>query len=427
MASTLTVSLTPTMAFTDALNSGANRLKSIFSRSSKKLHPSRAISEENLARYCPGGYHPIRIGDLFNNGKYKIVSKLGYGVYSTVWLACNLETKRHVALKVLTADSFGHQKDTFELDILKRIKAQHIQHAGKCHILGLLDDFEHHGPNGNHVCLVFKAMGPDLSKYRRLFPHLRIPVPLVKEISRQLLLALSYLHDECRVIHTDIKPQNILIESPAINNMFEQTPPEAFRPRGSPLEPPNDFYMASTQLSSIEEDIAHPTELSIRLADFGTSSWFNKHLTEWIQPQMLRAPEVILGADWDNKVDIWNLGLVIWELAEGRLLFDGAWTINAPYSPEAHLAQMIAVFGSVPRTLLARSKNRDRYFDTDGKLLEPPAFPPCSLEQFSKNPDNSESEKKKFLSFIDSMIRLDPEERLDATKLLASEWLRFTP
>ncbi|KAG7110757.1 Serine/threonine-protein kinase SRPK like [Verticillium longisporum] len=371
------------MAFTDALNSGANRLKSIFSRSSKKLHPSRAISEENLARYCPGGYHPVRIGDIFNNGKYKIVSKLGYGVYSTVWLACNLETKRHVALKVLTADSFGHQKDTFELDILKRIKAQHIQHAGKCHILGLLDDFEHHGPNGNHVCLVFKAM--------------------------------------------DIKPQNILIESPAINNMFEQTPPEAFRPRGSPLEPPNDFYMASTQLSSIEEDIAHPTELSIRLADFGTSSWFNKHLTEWIQPQMLRAPEVILGADWDNKVDIWNLGLVIWELAEGRLLFDGAWTINAPYSPEAHLAQMIAVFGSVPRTLLARSKNRDRYFDTDGKLLEPPAFPPCSLEQFSKNPDNSESEKKKFLSFIDSMIRLDPEERLDATKLLASEWLRFTP
>ncbi|PNH77056.1 hypothetical protein VD0001_g463 [Verticillium dahliae] len=257
MASTPTVSLASTMAFTDALNSGANRLKSIFSRSSKKLHPSRIISEENLARYCPGGYHPVRIGDLFNNGKYKIVSKLGYGVYSTVWLACNLETKRHVALKVLTADSFGHQKDTFELDILKRIKAQHIQHAGNGHILGLLDDFEHH----------------------------------------------------------DIKPQNIVVESPAINSMFEQTPSEAFRPRGSPLEPPNDFYMASTQLSSTEEDIAHPTELSIRLADFGTSSWFDKHLTEWIQPQMLRAPEVILGADWDYKVDIWNLGLVVSLLA----------------------------------------------------------------------------------------------------------------
>ncbi|KAH6982299.1 kinase-like domain-containing protein [Ilyonectria sp. MPI-CAGE-AT-0026] len=415
------------MAFADALNSGANRLKSILSRSFKKLHPSRAISEESIARYCPGGYHPVRIGDVFNNGKYKIVSKLGYGVYSTVWLACNLGTKRHVALNVLTADSFGNQKDIFELAILRYIKAQYLQHPGKGYILGLLDEFEHHGPHGNHICLIFKAMGPDLTQYRRLFPNLRIPLPLVKDISRQLLLALSYLHDTCRVIHTDIKPQNILVETPAINKMFEQTPSEAFRPHGSPLEPPNDFYMASTQLSSTEEDIAHTAQVSIRLADFGTSSWFSKHLTEWIQPQMLRAPEVILGADWDSKVDIWNLGLVIWEVAEGRLLFDGSWTANAPYSPEAHLAQMTAVFGSVPNTLLARSKNRDRYFDADGKLLEPSTFPPCSLEQFSKNPDNSESEKKIFLSFIDSMIRLDPEERLNATKLLESEWLGSTP
>lgn len=142
-------------------------------------------------------------------------------------------------------------------------------------------------------------MGPDLSNYRRLFPKLRIPLPIVKDISRQLLLGLSYLHDECHVIHTgrytsssesqhtpalkgpsrcasaltkpkDIKPQNILIESPAINQMFERAPPEAFRPRGSPLEPPNDFYMVSTQLSSNEEDIAQPAGLSVRLADFGT-------------------------------------------------------------------------------------------------------------------------------------------------------------
>lgn len=37
----------------------------------------------------------------------------------------------------------------------------------------------------------------------------------------------------------------------------------------------------------------------------------NNHLTEWIQPQMLRAPEVILGAEWNSKVDIWNVGLVV--------------------------------------------------------------------------------------------------------------------
>lgn len=42
-----------------------------------------------------------------------------------------------------------------------------------------------------------------------------------------------------------------------------------------------------------------------------TAYWFDKQLMEWIQPEKLRAPEVILGANWDYKVDIWNLGLIV--------------------------------------------------------------------------------------------------------------------
>ncbi|PNY29786.1 Serine/threonine-protein kinase SRPK [Tolypocladium capitatum] len=131
----------------------------------------------------------------------------------------------------------------------------------------------------------------------------------------------------------------------------------------------------------------------------------------------------LLGADWDCKVDIWNLGLIIWELAEGRLLFDGLWTPNDNYTPEAHLAQMTAVFGSIPRQLLDRSRNRDRYFDADGHLLKPSTFPPCSMEQFSKNTDRSGLEREEFLRFIESMVAPDPEDRPDASKLLESPWL----
>lgn len=79
------------MTFADALVSGASHLRSMFRRSSRKLHPNRDFSEESIARYGHGGYHRARIGDVFNNHKYKIVSKLGYCVYSTVWLAYNLE------------------------------------------------------------------------------------------------------------------------------------------------------------------------------------------------------------------------------------------------------------------------------------------------------------------------------------------------
>lgn len=61
--------------------------------------PSRAPKDEELRfksitspcewaeSYHPGGYHPVHLGDVFNNGRYKVMRKLGQGAYSTVWLA----------------------------------------------------------------------------------------------------------------------------------------------------------------------------------------------------------------------------------------------------------------------------------------------------------------------------------------------------
>jgi serine/threonine protein kinase len=48
--------------------------------------PSGPRWEEPLKYYIPGGYHPISLGDVFQH-RYKIVRKLGWGGYSTVWLA----------------------------------------------------------------------------------------------------------------------------------------------------------------------------------------------------------------------------------------------------------------------------------------------------------------------------------------------------
>jgi len=111
-------------------------------------------------------------------------------------------TKQHVALKILTLESYGSEHDTFELDILRHIRTLGTSHRGANHVLGLLDKFEHRGPNGNHMCLVVKPMGPDMTKYRRLFPKARTPLPMVKKIVTELLLALEFLHDMCGIIHT---------------------------------------------------------------------------------------------------------------------------------------------------------------------------------------------------------------------------------
>ncbi|KAL3293491.1 serine protein kinase Sky1 [Colletotrichum asianum] len=239
----------------DALKLGSKPIQSRFSRPSKSVSNARIIDEETISRYRPGGYHPVRLGDVFKNGKYRIIGKLGYGVCSTVWLASDMETKRHVALKILTADSFGKGKDTFELAIMKYMKGHVAEAPGRSHILGLLNSFGHTGPNGKHVCLVTKPMGPDLSILREEFPTPRLPVPLIKNISKQLLHALAYLHDQSGVIHTDIMSKNILIETPAINRMFDELPSEAFKPDLLPLAPSNDFYMQSEQVSWAQEDL----------------------------------------------------------------------------------------------------------------------------------------------------------------------------
>lgn len=84
------------MSFMNTLNAAACRLKPAFIHPSRRLFSLRHISEESEARYCIGGYHPLRLGDSFNHGRYKIISKLGYGRYSTVWLVFDHEQVMHL-------------------------------------------------------------------------------------------------------------------------------------------------------------------------------------------------------------------------------------------------------------------------------------------------------------------------------------------
>ncbi|KAI1428423.1 kinase-like domain-containing protein [Xylaria sp. FL1777] len=266
--------------------------------------------------------------------------------------------------------------------------------------------------------------------YRKLFSRAKLPIPVAKKVTKELLMALVFLHDSCQVIHTDIKPQNILIETSEINEMFQYAPSEIFSPLYPSHDPPTDYYMKSEQFISGEEEL-EVADVSIRLTDFGTASWVDKHLTEWIQPQMLRAPEVMLGAPWDHKVDIWNLGLIIWELVRGKLVFDGQAIAVSAYSSQAHLAQMKAILGTFPKTLLNRSESRHIFFEADvtfmylGHLISDIHFPPATLRELCDRlqyPMGQDLED--FLVFVESTLALEPRNRPDARELLSTRWLR---
>jgi len=47
--------------------------------------------EEDWEDYVKGGYHPVKIGDTFSDDRYVVVRKLGWGHFSTVWLAKDTE------------------------------------------------------------------------------------------------------------------------------------------------------------------------------------------------------------------------------------------------------------------------------------------------------------------------------------------------
>lgn len=122
-----------------------------------------------------------------------------------------VRVKRHVALKVVKSD--GHYTETAldEIQLLQRLVTSDPNHPGRRHVVQLLDDFRHTGPNGSHVCMVFEVLGENLLGLIKRYQHRGVPPHIVQQIAKQVLLGLDYLHKECAIIHTDLKPENVLI------------------------------------------------------------------------------------------------------------------------------------------------------------------------------------------------------------------------
>ena len=100
-----------------------------------------------------------------------------------------------------------------------------------------------------------------------------------------------------------------------------------------------------------------------KITDFGLAQFADRsnQLLHPIQPDHCHAPEVLLGTSWSYPADIWNFGIMVWDLLAGRKLFQGDVSSTKPYSPAQHLAEMIAILGPVPDALVRREQQMRRW------------------------------------------------------------------
>ncbi|CZS91909.1 related to dis1-suppressing protein kinase dsk1 [Rhynchosporium agropyri] len=320
------------------------------SRSPTILPADIPIEEERIPGYDPKRCLPVNPGDLLNN-RYKIVVKVGWGTTSTLWLAQDTKrwwwnSNRYVTMKVTASDCVDDDAAKHE-----RIITQHLMknpsHDGFSFVRTMLDSFEVSGQDGPHLCLVYEPLREPLWLFQRRWENGKLPPALLKV---RLRLLFTPMDAQAHAI-IDLKLDNILLgfEHPSVIEDFVRKQAENPMPRK--IRDGRTIYLS-------HNDFGPPQSFGIlpKIADFGLaqSGEGSEPLMHSIQPPLYHAPEVLLGTSWTYSADIWNLGMLIYNMMEGRDLFTHIRSSNGDYDARAHLAEMIALLGAAPKILIDR-------------------------------------------------------------------------
>uniref|UniRef100_A0A4W3JLB6 Protein kinase domain-containing protein n=1 Tax=Callorhinchus milii TaxID=7868 RepID=A0A4W3JLB6_CALMI len=217
------------------------------------------------AQQCPTNSH----GMYSSAGAYDIVQVLGKGTFGEVAKCWKRNTGQYVAIKILKNDADRKRIARYELKMLRILKTVD---PDEFHLVRFFEYFS----DDAKFYLVFELLEKNLFEFQKENNFSPLPVQHIRTITTQLLRALQKMND-LSLIHADIKPENIMIV----------------------------------------DQMQYP--FRVKVIDFGSAIVRNKVNVS----RFYRAPEILLGLPFCEKVDMWSLGCVMAELHLGCPLYPG--------------------------------------------------------------------------------------------------------
>ncbi|RLV90131.1 Protein kinase dsk1 [Spathaspora sp. JA1] len=241
-------------------------------------------TEESQYDYKQGGYHPVCKGEIYYsqnlpNREYIILRKLGWGHFSTVWLAKSRCTNKeeaddyYVAIKFVKSSKHYSEAAEDEIRILKtlndpRNNCEHlpnkyksyfdqvgVQHPGYSNVMKLLDDFQIEGPNGNHICMVFEILGENvlnlIYKYKRFFKN--VDEEIKRKVKQESSATSPELLPEPTIKFNKTKISKINSTKSMLSlNLNSKTPTTSTPPNCSCSTESGSIFSSPTNITSFE-------------------------------------------------------------------------------------------------------------------------------------------------------------------------------
>ncbi|XP_068777133.1 cyclin-dependent kinase 4 isoform X2 [Struthio camelus] len=206
--------------------------------------------------------------------QYEPVAEIGVGAYGTVYKARDLQSGKFVALKnvrVQTTENGLPLSTVREVALLKRL--EHFDHPNIVRLMDVCATAR--TERETKVTLVFEHVDQDLKTYLDKAPAPGLPLDTIKDLMRQFLRGLDFLHSNC-IVHRDLKPENILVTSNG----------------------------------------------QVKLADFGLARIYSCQmaLTPVVVTLWYRAPEVLLQSTYATPVDMWSVGCIFAEMFRRNMI-----------------------------------------------------------------------------------------------------------